>query len=99
MPNFKRQKHGIRVNLSNLNKAIKELEQDRTELIRHGYKTEALGVEKKLRDMYTMHADAVRHGYGYYDVSVTHRGRTLMLCVVGALVLTLAVMYLLTLFN
>lgn len=90
MGNFKRQTHGIRLNLTSLQNKIDELEQDKVEMMRLGYSKEARNIDNKLQDLYMMKTDATKHGYGYYDYKVTHTGRKLVLVVAGLLALAIA---------
>jgi hypothetical protein len=95
MGTFKRQTHGIRVNLTKLQQDIDELEQDKQEMYRLGYDKEAKAIGGKLNQLYAMQQDATKHGYGYYDYKVSNAGRRLMVTVAIVLAVLLAIGYLL----
>lgn len=99
MPTFKRQTHGIRVNLSKLEQDIRNLEVDRHEMYKLGYVDEGLAIAKKIRQLEKMKEDAVKHGYGYYAYQVSSTGRNLVLVVAALLALLLLAGYLMVVFG
>lgn len=92
MGNFKRQEHGIRVNLTKLDDDIRELGEDYVGMMRLGYYKEAEAIRAKISQLNSMRQDAVKHGYGYYTYRTTRSiGKTML--TLGAVFVVLMFLY------
>lgn len=99
MATYKRQTHGIRLNLVNLDQDIQKLERDLKDFDEFGYVNEARAVRTKLKQLYAMRGDAVKHGYGYYTYKRRTNGKLLVTAVALALLAVLIIGWFLVVFG